>query len=307
MSDRSAHRAWAALLLGAGLFACGPSAQEVRLRAEHDELRHEIAEQRQYNDDLKLRMQLVHARNQVLIDLVEGLTAETSPPAKDSAGLGPAHASLKSLDAKLTALVMSVNHSRKDIAAMRAQRASLEEELTEAKQTLERAREEQAAEKTRGEVFRALLAQLTQLIAERQLDLRVVDNRMLLNLPGEILFASNDARVSSGGKAVLDRVAEVLRQVESRAFQVAGHTDEKPVRYGRYGDNWRLSSERALNVMLYLVERGVPKERISAAAYGATQPLAQADPKQQRRIEIVLLPKLDELPDLSQLEALSRP
>jgi chemotaxis protein MotB len=284
------------------LFGCGPSAQEVRLGAERDELRKEVAEQRQYNDDLKLRMQLADARNKVLIDLVEGLTAEASP-APQSSAVGPAHASLKSLDAKLTALVVSVSHSRKDIASMRAQRATLEEELSAARATLARAQEEQAREKARSEAFRALLAQLAQLIADKQLDLRVIDNRMVLNLPGEILFASNDARVSKAGKAVLDRVAEVLQKIESRAFQVAGHTDDKPVRYGKYADNWRLSSERALNVMLYLIERGVPRERLSAAAYGSTRPLAQASANAQRRIEIVLMPKLDELPDLSQLEA----
>jgi chemotaxis protein MotB len=301
MSDRDALCLCALLLLG-----CGPSAQEVRLSAERAELRAELAEQRQYNEDLKLRMQLADARNKVLVELVEGLTVEASPQATDTA-LGPAHASLKSLDAKLTALVVSVSHSRKDIAAMRAQRATLEEQLSEAKQTLERARHEQAEEKARSEAFRAMLAQLAQLIAERQLDLRVVDNRMVLNLPGEILFASNDARVSKTGKAVLDRVAEVLQKIESRAFQVAGHSDEKPVRYGRHADNWRLSSERALSVMQYLVERGVPRERLSAAAYADTKPLPGASPAQQRRIEIVLLPKLDELPDLSQLEVISAP
>jgi hypothetical protein len=131
---------------------------------------------------------------------------------------------------------------------------------------------------------------------------------MLLQLPEAFLFKSNDARVTRDGKLLLDRVAEVLKSVPAREFQIAGHTDSKPVRYGSFHDNWQLSSARALNVMLYLVERGVPKARLSAAAHADTQPIAdEATPEgrsKNRRIEIVLLPNLEELPDLSSLDSI---
>lgn len=123
-----------------------------------------------------------------------------------------------------------------------------------------------------------------------------------------MLFQSGDARVTRSGKELLVRVAEVLKSVDAREFQISGHTDGLPVRYGRYQDNWQLSSARALNVMLYLIEHGVPRQRLSAAAHADTDPVADestpAGRRQNRRIEIVLLPNLEELPDLSALAKL---
>jgi chemotaxis protein MotB len=248
----------------------------------------------------------------VLVDLVQGLTSDTARARSEQGaepGLGSAHASLAALDADLRVLVTSVRHSQEDIAAMQAQRGALEAELTRAKSAVEVARGEQAKDHARAEAFRAMREQLAPLIADGSLQVRVVDQRMVLALPPAMLFARDDARVLPSGKALLDRVAEVLNRVEGREFQVAGHTDAQPMRGKRYPDKWRLSGERALNVMLYLAERGVPKGRLSSSAYADTRPLvaagadANADPSRNNRIEIVLLPTADELPDLSHLEA----
>jgi chemotaxis protein MotB len=280
--------------------ACGPSEQELLLRSERDALQRQLAEVRQHNDDLKLRMQLAEARNRVLTDLVHGLTSDGS--------LGEAETSLTSLDKNLQALVESVRHSKQDMEAQRAQRKSLEGELGEARRVIEETKAAQADATARAEALRSMLAQLSALIDHGDLDVRIVDNRMLLQLPEAVLFESNDARVKRTGKVVLDRVAEVLLAMPSRSFQIAGHTDALPVRYGKFHDNWELSAARAIDVTQHLIARGVPKKRISAAAHADTVPLTQgqnpAQRRQNRRIEIVLLPNLDELPDLSQLEAL---
>jgi chemotaxis protein MotB len=306
MTESRGHglRVISGLALGAWLAACGPSQRELALEQNARELQATLAEQRQYNEDLALRVRLADARGRVLIGLVEGLTETTAEPD----GIAASQAALTNLDSDLNALVETARHSQADIAATRAQRAQLEHELSSAKQTLAALEQDREREAARTETLVAMLAKLDGLIRDRRLALRVVGNRMLVSLPDELLFASNDARIAPAGKQLLDGVAEVLEAAGDRELQVAGHTDARPVRYGRYPDNWRLSSERALNVMLYLIERGVARERISAAAYGSTRPVDPAQTEQaarrNRRIEIVLLPKLDELPDHSTLEAL---
>ena len=96
---------------------------------------------------------------------------------------------------------------------------------------------------------------------------------------------------------------------EDRDFQVAGHTDNEPIRRSRFTSNWELSTVRALEVVQYLQEQGVTPTHLSAAGYSEFAPVAQNDSEdgrtENRRIEIVLMPNYDELPDLSGLEGTS--
>jgi chemotaxis protein MotB len=295
----------AALCLAA--ISCGPSANELRLQNEADELHKDVAEQKQYNADLKLRIGLVDARNRVLIDLVKGLTRNAEPDAQSQpqATLLPAHASLQALDKDMETLIASVQHSREDMDAVRAQRQALADQLASAKHTIEDSRADETRSDARVAAFRNMLAQLAPLIERGDVDVRILKGRMLLELPEHVLFESNDGDLTVAGKSVLERVAQVLQMVGERDFQIGGHTDGATGRRGRFSGKWQLSAVRALNVMLYLIDRGVPKARLSTAAYGDTQEIADDATAEgraaNRRIEIVLLPNLDELPDLSAL------
>ena len=140
-------------------------------------------------------------------------------------------------------------------------------------------------------------------LTELGLKVEIRRNRMVIRLPGDVLFASGDDKLSKEGDKVLDAVAEVIRndkQLSGRYFQVAGHTDNKPLKGGRFGDNWGLSAMRARQVLLYLVSPvdakegggGLTAERLHAAGYGDTDPVAKNDAddgrKQNRRVELVL-------------------
>ncbi|MGB5524961.1 MAG: flagellar motor protein MotB, partial [Polyangiales bacterium] len=131
-------------------------------------------------------------------------------------------------------------------------------------------------------------------------------NKMVIELPEAVLFASGSAKLKTEGVRVLAELGPVLASIKGREFQVGGHTDNKPIRTKRFPSNWELSGARALDVGKLLVEYGVPANRLSAAAYGDTQPVADNDSKEgralNRRIEIALQPNLDELPDLSSFE-----
>ncbi len=165
--------------------------------------------------------------------------------------------------------------------------------------------------KQRFELLRDKLKKLTEL----GLKVEIRRNRMVIRLPGDVLFASGDDKLSKEGDKVLDAVADVLRndkQLSGRYFQVAGHTDNKPLKGGRFGDNWGLSAMRAREVLLYLVAPaakegggGLSQERLHAAGYGDTDPIANnaSDDgrKQNRRVELVLMPDVEEMLDLKSL------
>ncbi|HEX6272419.1 MAG TPA: OmpA family protein, partial [Polyangiaceae bacterium] len=171
-------------------------------------------------------------------------------------------------------------------------------------------------------VLRDKLKKLTEL----GLKVEIRRNRMVIRLPGDVLFASGNDKLQPDGKAVLDAVAEVIRndkQLSARYFQVAGHTDNKPLKGGRFGDNWGLSTMRAREVLVYLINPldtkppapnakdtskgggGLTAERLHAAGYGETDPVAMNDTdegrKQNRRVELVLLPDVEEMLDLRSL------
>jgi chemotaxis protein MotB len=85
---------------------------------------------------------------------------------------------------------------------------------------------------------------------------------------------------------------------------VAGHTDNQPIRTKRFPNNWHLSTARASSIVEFLIEQGIPAENLAAAGYGEFDPIAEnetADGRAtNRRIEIILVPDLSELPDLTE-------
>jgi chemotaxis protein MotB len=130
---------------------------------------------------------------------------------------------------------------------------------------------------------------------------------MVVELPENVLFDSGRSELREAANGTLERVAEVLGHVPNRNFLVAGHTDDIPVgRRSRYDSNWELSAARGVSVVRFLAEHGMAAERLAAAGYAETQPVAanttDEGRAQNRRIEIIVLPNLDELPDLSGLE-----
>lgn len=166
--------------------------------------------------------------------------------------------------------------------------------------------------KQRFELLRDKLKKLTEL----GLKVEIRRNRMVIRLPGDVLFASGDDKLSKEGDKVVAAVAEVIRndkQLSGRYFQVAGHTDNKPLKGGRFGDNWGLSAMRARQVLLYMIAPmdakegggGLTAERLHAAGYGDTDPVAKNDVdegrKQNRRVELVLMPDVEEMLDLKSL------
>ena len=103
-----------------------------------------------------------------------------------------------------------------------------------------------------------------------------------------------------GGREAISSVASVLATIEGRKFQVTGHTDNVPIRSSRFKSNWELSAARAVEVVKVMIAAGLAPTRLSAAGYADQLPIAGNEDAvgrlQNRRIEIVVMPNLEELP-----------
>ena len=190
----------------------------------------------------------------------------------------------------------------KDVDQLLSARGALASSLEQARSRLDELRRAQAATEARAALFRELALRFKRMLDAGELQLTLRSGRMVLALPTDILFPSGKAVISPRGKEALAEVARVLASLADRHFQVAGHTDNEPIRYSGYASNWELSSERALQVTRFLMQSGMPPATLSAAAYGEFDPLVENDTPEHkarnRRIEITLQPKIDELPSL---------
>lgn len=234
---------------------------------------------------------------------------------KTRAELEQAIAQVAALKAELEKMGVNVEALSQKLEQTGSENKELAQNLREMQRALEeyKTRAAQLEKiKQRFELLRAKLQKLTDL----GLKVEIRRNRMVIRLPGDVLFASGDDKLRAEGNKVLDQVAEVIRndkQLAGRYFQVAGHTDDKPLKGGRFGDNWGLSTMRARSVLLYLIAPldskdgggGLSPERLHAAGYGDTDPVApnQTDEgrQQNRRVELVLMPDVEEMLDLKSL------
>ena len=154
----------------------------------------------------------------------------------------------------------------------------------------------QELQRFRSEFF----GRLSEVLEGRE-DVQIVGDRFVFQ--SEVLFAQGQAAIGPEGQTQLAELAVVLNQIAADipadidwVLQVEGHTDDIPVRAGRFTDNWDLSTERALSVVRFLAERGLDANRLAAAGYGEFQPL---DPsgneiarRRNRRIEIKLTQRI---------------
>jgi flagellar motor protein MotB len=116
-----------------------------------------------------------------------------------------------------------------------------------------------------------------------------VGGGVLLDVEGDVLFASGSTTLRSTAKRTLDRIAQVLRnQYGGATIRIAGHTDTDPIRKSKWKTNERLSAERALAVEEYLAEKGLSKDAMYVAAFGPAEP--KASKAQSRRVEIFVIP-----------------
>lgn len=136
------------------------------------------------------------------------------------------------------------------------------------------------------------------------LSVDIRNGKVYVSLMDKLLFPSGSIIIDDKGKQALKELAKVLKEQPEINIAVEGHTDSQKIKnLGQIKDNWDLSVLRSTSVVRYLTEvENVQSVRMTATGKGEFQPLADNSSAESRsrnrRIEIVLSPKLDELYDL---------
>ncbi|MDO9000559.1 MAG: OmpA family protein [Bacteroidota bacterium] len=194
---------------------------------------------------------------------------------------------LKALEAKLLL-------QRLDLEALSAELKKREARVNELEAILKK--KDQAAADLRKKLSDALLG-----FENKGLTITQKNGKVYVSLDESLLFASGKTNVEARGVEALKNVAKVLEQNEEINVLVEGHTDDVPMKgAGEIKDNWDLSVMRATSVTKILLSSAkIESQRITAAGRGEFFPLDPAKTaearKKNRRTEIILTPKLDEL------------
>lgn len=209
---------------------------------------------------------------------------------------------IKKLEKKKKKLEEELKKAKGTLKMYEDETGSLQDKLSATKEELEQLRKKQREQEKRLQRYRDLAKKLAETFKSDQLSVKVRNGKMVIEMRDKVLFDSGSAEVNENGKKVLDDLAGVLQDIKEREFLVAGHTDNVPISSSSFKDNWALSTTRAANVVRLLKEKGVSPGQLTAAGYSKFDPIADNETEEgrakNRRIEIVLMPKVSELPNL---------
>ena len=140
-------------------------------------------------------------------------------------------------------------------------------------------------------------AKLRQQMAGTGVEVVRIGDNLTLNMPGNVTFAFDSAKLNPQFDPVLDKLAQTLVEYNKTVIQVAGHTDST----GSHAYNMKLSEQRADSVRSYLTGKGVPANRLVTVGAGPDYPIASNDTEagraENRRVEITIVPVTQETLD----------
>jgi chemotaxis protein MotB len=239
----------------------------------------------------------VRDRDQQKQKLADAQAADDAEKAQHKKDVAAREERIKVLSKRLESL-------GQDVSRLETERGTLGGELETARKRMDELRKAQALAEQRAAQFRRLVAQFKQLTDAGKLQVELRENRMIVRLGDQILFDPGKTELKKEGQDALRQVTEVLKEIPNRNFQVAGHTDNIPIKSGRYRSNWDLSTARAVQVVDFMIDSGMEPKRLSAAGYADQSPVAGNDTSENkaknRRIEITLVPNLDDLPPVDE-------
>ncbi|GAB3224086.1 OmpA family protein [Hymenobacter seoulensis] len=135
----------------------------------------------------------------------------------------------------------------------------------------------------------------------QDLQVNVKNGKVYVSLSEQLLFKSGSTKVDPKGQEALSKLATALKGNQDVNVLVEGHTDNVPIAKGTAGmrDNWDLSVLRATEITRILTQGGLPASQVTPSGRAEYVPVAQNDSQTNkalnRRTEIILTPKLDEL------------
>jgi chemotaxis protein MotB len=215
---------------------------------------------------------------------------------------------------KLTREIADLTRQKNDLISDASSKQSLlnknGQELLSQKKKLEQLQALMDQQKSAIEEIRKKMADALNGFKSSELTVATKNGKVYVSLQENLLFPSGSAVVNPKGKEALSKLAEVLNVNPDITVDIEGHTDSIPIR-GKYQDNWDLSLARAASIVRILtVDYKVSPERVIASGHSQFEPVqsnSTAEGRaQNRRTDIILSPKLDELYKLLQTSSASR-
>jgi chemotaxis protein MotB len=212
--------------------------------------------------------------------------------------LGAAHARMDDKRRDLEARDEQIGRLEADARALGRNLSATERELIAL-------RKSRALAEQRAEIFRTLATRLREPVAAGTLAVDIRKGRMFVRVGEALLFEPGHAALKPEGQKALKQVAQALKEIPDRDFLVAGHTDNRSVK-GSFASNWDLSAARAVAVVRFLQAEGLDPRHLAAAGYSEFDAVASNESNDSRahnrRIEVVVMPRVDELPAIDLTE-----
>lgn len=235
------------------------------------------------------------SESQMLNENLESLIARLR---KDTTGLSAALGELRNRYSEIESNYTKLrSNSSTEINKLSTDLKKREQRLKEVEEILRK--RDEATNQLKEKLQQALLG-----FTKNGLTVEIRNGKVYVSLTDKLLFPSGSIIIDEKGKQALGQLADVLKQQPEINIAVEGHTDsQKITNLGQIKDNWDLSVLRSTSVVRYLTDVSkVESVRMTATGRGEFQPLGPnttVDSRSKnRRIEIVLSPKLDELYDL---------
>jgi chemotaxis protein MotB len=241
------------------------------------------------NEILETQISSVESQNQSLKDQISSLEQDS---VIQTTSLNKALAQISRLSEDIKILSNEIQLLNNLLDSKEAEIASNKIELGELGDRLNRVltSELYKLQKYKSEFF----GQLSETLGQRE-DIQIKGDRFIFQ--SEILFESGSADIQAGGRIALSLVAKTLIDLSNQIptdlnwiLQVDGHTDKVPIATARFPSNWELSHARALEVVKFFIQQGIPEDKLSANGYGEHQPISLGnspdDLKLNRRIEL---------------------
>lgn len=207
------------------------------------------------------------------------------------------------------------NQLNKDLAKRETEILRIESELRTKREESNKLMDELAKREERVKELEAILEEQQKAVADLKshvsnallgfndadLSVEVKNGKVYVSLAEQLLFKSGSKTVDKKGQDALKKLAVALKDKNDLNISVEGHTDDVPMVAGTSGmqDNWDLSVLRATSIVRILTDNGVDPTRVSASGRGEFLPVdaekTKEARKKNRRTEIILTPKLDEL------------
>jgi len=269
-----------------------------RLTQQLNELTDMLSLEKRASDDLRLNVATLGAQAQQASRDKDALAAKLAQATADAQqardALAAGDTTIATLNANVLALREQLQELAKalDLAQSKDKDQQVQIDDLGNKLNLALAAKVEELAKYRSEFF----GRLKQILGDRP-DIRVVGDRFVFQ--SEVLFDPGMAELEPGARQKLEPVVSALKQIEAGIpptlnwiLEVDGHTDLRPIATAQFKSNWELSTARAVSVVKFLINQGIPAEHLAAAGFGEWQPLDKGTGedafRKNRRIELRL-------------------